>query len=322
MPTVLEVMRLSTAYLGRHGSSSPRLDTELLAAHALGLRRLDLYLQHDRPLDDGELASVRGLVRRRAGGEPVAHLVGVREFFGRAFAVSPAVLIPRPDTETLVEHVLDWARARAGATGEGLRLADLGTGSGCIACTLAAELPGATVVASDISPEALAVAEQNARRLGVAERVSFREGSWGDPLDGGERFQAVVSNPPYVLTQELAALARDVRDHEPALALDGGADGLAAYGPVLAAAARLAEPGGLVAVEVDPRRAEAVARLMAAALAPCAPVTIRDLAGLERVVSCCGDGCTIDPPSGQEVERGQGWQGPEARGDQLANPRE
>jgi len=152
--TVLDVVRLSTTYLSEHGSDSARLDSELLVAHALGIERLGVYLQYDRPLADHELDTIRTLLRRRGRGEPIAHLTGRREFYGRSFRVTPAVLIPRPETETLVERALKVARELGGE----LRIADLGTGSGCLACTLAAELPGATVIASDLSAAALAVA--------------------------------------------------------------------------------------------------------------------------------------------------------------------
>jgi release factor glutamine methyltransferase len=174
VPTLLEVLRLSTGFLAQRGSGSARLDAELLTAHSLGLRRLDLYLQYDRPLREDELEPVRALLRRRAAGEPVAYLLGHREFYGRTFAVTPTVLIPRPDTETLVEAALRWARAQQ----RPLRIADVGTGSGCIAVTMAAELPDATVIGGDVSGEALQVARANADKNGVGERVTFVEGPW------------------------------------------------------------------------------------------------------------------------------------------------
>src|SRR5258708_720028 len=170
---LIEVLRLSTSFLAQRGSESARLDAELLTAHTLGLRRLDLYLQYDRPLREEELGPIRALLRRRAQGEPVAYLVGEREFHGRTFRVTPAVLIPRPDTETLVGAALAWAHEN-GAT----RIADIGTGSGCIAVTMAAELPGATVLATDVSEDALAIAAENARRNAVGERARGVQGSW------------------------------------------------------------------------------------------------------------------------------------------------
>src|SRR5580698_6750018 len=207
-PTLMDVLRLSTTYLGDHGSSSARLDSELLCAQALGLRRIDLYLQFDRPLDEQELTSIRELIRRRGKGEPVAYITGTREFYGRPFTVTPAVLIPRPDTETLVQQAIAYLRDRPGAE---LRVADLGTGSGCIAITLGAEVPGMRVFATDVSAAALEVARGNASALGI--EVECIEGSWADALEGA--FDLIVSNPPYVTTAELAAVDRDVRDFEP-----------------------------------------------------------------------------------------------------------
>jgi release factor glutamine methyltransferase len=275
-PSLIDVLRLSTTYLGDHGSTSARLDAELLCAHALGIKRLDIYLQFDRPLDEVELSAIRELVRRRGKGEPVAYITGVREFYGRSFAVTPDVLIPRPDTETIVERALTVLRARADAPS---RVADLGTGSGCIAITIAAEVPGAAVVATDISSAALAVARANADRLGVA--VTFIDASWADGLDGA--FDLIVSNPPYVTTAELAAVDRDVRDFEPEGALLGGDDGLDAYRALLASVHEHVAAGGVL-LEVDPRRADAVAAMFAAAFPGATTTTVADLTGRARVV--------------------------------------
>jgi len=283
-PTLVEVVRLSTRFLSERGSESPRLDAELLAAHSLGLRRIDLYLQHDRPLAEGELEPMRALLRRRAAGEPVAYLVGEREFYGRPFRVTPDVLIPRPETETLVERTLRWARAAAGPQGEGLRLADAGTGSGCIACTLAAELPAAEVVAGDVSAAAVVVARDNAARLGVADRVTVGEGSWEAPLAPHAPFDALLSNPPYVTGGEMEGLMREVRDHEPMLALEAGEDGLDAYRELLGRCLPLVRPGGFLALEIDPRRRDAVVDLVVAGRPGSAVLVVDDLAGRARVV--------------------------------------
>jgi release factor glutamine methyltransferase len=274
---VLDVVRLSTAYLAEHASDTARLDAELLIAHALGVRRLDVYLQYDRPLQDTELSAIRALLRRRGRGEPVAHLTGRREFYGLGFRVTPAVLVPRPETETLVERALGAARERGGA----VRIADLGTGSGCVACTLAAELPDASVTACDVSAEALAVAAENAEALGVGDRVRLVEGSWAEGLPAGT--DLVVSNPPYVTSEEMEELPREVR-FEPRLALDGGADGLDAYRSLLPAVAERAPGARWLGLEVDSRRAAAVAAL-AGELWPHAVIgVIEDPAGRPRVV--------------------------------------
>jgi release factor glutamine methyltransferase len=305
-PTLIDVLRLSTTYLGDHGSSSARLDSELLCAQALGLGRLDLYLQFDRPLDDDELTAIRELVRRRGKGEPVAYITGNREFYGRSFTVTPDVLVPRPETETLVERAL--AVLGMGADGQAhiaerrhldaqapttesagvdapipipqpARVADLGTGSGCIAITLVAETPGLEMVATDLSAAALDVARSNADRLDVA--VTFVECSWADALSG--HFDLVVSNPPYVTTAELGSVDRDVRDFEPHTALLGGDLGLDAYRALLASLGQHAT-AARVLLEVDPRRATEVGAMFTAAYPGAVVTEVPDLAGRIRVI--------------------------------------
>ena len=275
-PTLIDVLRLSTTYLGDHGSTSARLDSELLCAQALGLRRIDLYLQFDRPLDEQELTAIRELVRRRGKGEPVAHITGTREFYGRPFRVTPDVLIPRPDTETLVQRAVSFLRDRPGAE---LRVADLGTGSGCIAITLGAEVPGMRVLATDVSPAALEVAGTNAAALGV--EVAFIECSWADSLEGA--YDLIVSNPPYVTTEELAAVDRDVRDFEPRGALLGGDDGLDAYRSLLTSI-RDHVTAARVMLEVDPRHADAVAALVGGTFPGATASPVPDLTGRTRVL--------------------------------------
>ncbi|HEX4756307.1 MAG TPA: peptide chain release factor N(5)-glutamine methyltransferase [Candidatus Dormibacteraeota bacterium] len=278
------MVRLSTGYLETHGSSSPRLDAELLAAQALNLRRLDVFLQFDRPLEEEQLGAIRELVRRRGDGEPVAHITGEREFHARAFRVTPDVLIPRPETETLVGLAIAEAQRRSPG-GEGLRIADIATGSGCIAVTMAAELPGARVTATDVSEAALSVAGVNATRHQVADRVELVLGSWCAPL-AGQAFDIVVANPPYIPTGELADLARDVRDHEPVLALDGGTDGLDAYRELLPSTATVIADGGWLALEIDIRAAAAIAALAIEALGPgTVTQTHPDLTDRPRVVT-------------------------------------
>jgi release factor glutamine methyltransferase len=275
-PTLIEILRLSTTYLGDHGSPSARLDAELLCAEALGLRRIDLYLQFDRPLDEQELTSIRELIRRRGKGEPVAYITGTREFYGRPFTVTPAVLIPRPDTETLVQQAIAYLRDRPGAE---LRVADLGTGSGCIAITLGAEVPGMRVFATDVSAAALEVARGNALALGI--EVEFVECSWADALEGA--FDLIVSNPPYVTTAELAAVDRDVRDFEPRGALVGGDDGLDAYRALLTSIRDHVSAARLM-VEVDPRHADAVTALVGETFAGAVLSPVHDLTGRTRVL--------------------------------------
>jgi release factor glutamine methyltransferase len=275
--TLLDIVKLTSTYLGDHGSTTPRLDAELLVAHALGLRRIDLYLQFDRIVDEEQLAAIRTLVRRRSAGEPIAYLTGTREFFSRSFEVTPDVLVPRPETETLVAGVLDELLHRRGAT-----VADLGTGSGCIAVTLAAERDDLQLIATDISEAALAVAHGNAARHGVDGRVRFAQGSWGSALD--KTVDVVVSNPPYITTEEMAHLPSDVAGFEPRIALDAGADGLDSYRHLMASLPGRLGPGGLILLEVDPRRAAAVAQLISATFDGASARIVDDLSRRARVV--------------------------------------
>ncbi|MBV8528368.1 MAG: peptide chain release factor N(5)-glutamine methyltransferase [Candidatus Dormibacteraeota bacterium] len=254
--TLIDVLRLSTDYLAQHGSTSPRLDAELLLARALDVRRIDLYLLYDRPLREPELAATRELIRRRASGEPVAYITGVREFYNRAFAVTPAVLIPRPETETLVEVAVERLRARGHHAPPAV--VDIGTGSGAIAVTVAAELPHLHIFVTDVSPAAIEVAHINAARHGVEQRLTFVEGAWA-AAHAQAQFDVVLSNPPYVTTEELAESSRDVRDFEPHLALDGGADGLDAYRALAASLAGHMSSSATLLLEIDPRRADQVA---------------------------------------------------------------
>lgn len=258
---------------------SPRLDAELLAAHAFGLTRVHLYTQFDRPLLPAELASFRELVKRRQAGEPVAYITGRKEFWSLDLAVDRRVLIPRPDTETAVEEGLERLKERTAETPA--RIADVGTGSGAIALALAKNHPGAAVFASDVSPDALAVARANAERLGLA--VTFLEGSLAEPLRGCDRFDLIVANLPYVRADDIPRLSPEVRS-EPLLALDGGADGLDLVRALVAAAPEVLVPGGALVLEIGESQAEATAALCRAA--GLQNVRIRaDLGGIDRVVS-------------------------------------
>ena len=238
--TLLEVLKRATGFLEAHGSDSPRLDAEVLLAHVLGIRRLDLYLQFDRPLEESQLAPYRELTARRGRGEPVAYLTGHKEFMALDFAVTKDVLVPNPDTEVLVQRAVEWGRGRVGA----LRFADVGTGSGCVAVSVAHYLPEAMVDATDISPAALAVATGNAERNGVVERVRFLCGELAEPLNG--RYDALLANLPYVA--EGAALPAEVTA-QPAIALFGG---VTLVNRLLEAAPSLLAPGGIALLEIDP----------------------------------------------------------------------
>jgi release factor glutamine methyltransferase len=254
--TVLKLLRWTEAYFAGRGIDSPRLDAELLLVETLGLDRVGLYLNFERPVQAGELATFRALVKRRAGREPLAYIVGRTEFWSLPFRVTPAVLIPRPETELLVEEAL-------GRLGDGNRLLDVGTGSGALAVALAHERPALAVTAIDVSPLGLALAAENARDNGVAERIRFLQQDLRRLPDGP--FDLVVANPPYIPTGELPTLMPEVRDHEPQLALDGGRDGLDAYRVLAAQADTVLAPGGWLLVEVGSGQAPAVDDLFAGA---------------------------------------------------------
>jgi release factor glutamine methyltransferase len=272
---VLEVLRWTTAHFEKHGVASARLDAELLAAHAFGMSRIELYAHFDRPLAAAELASYRDLVSRRLAGEPVAYLLGHKEFWSLDLLVDSRVLIPRPDSETLVEEALDRF------AGPGGRIADVGTGSGALALALAKERPEAQVFATDISPEALAVARANAERLGLA--VTFWQGDLDQALVPAGRFELIVANLPYIPSAEIDGLSADVRS-EPRQALDGGADGLALLRRLIEAAPELLQPEGCLALEVGAGQAGAVEEFLRGAGFG-GVRSRRDLAGIERVVS-------------------------------------
>jgi release factor glutamine methyltransferase len=272
--TVLKVLQWTTGYFGERGIEGGRLDAELLLGDTLGLDRVGLYLNYDRPLSAGELETFRGAVGRRAKREPLAYIRGRAEFWSLPLAVSPAVLIPRPDTEVLVEEALKRIASPC-------RILDVGTGSGAIAIALAHELPGAQVEGVDISREALAVARQNAERNAVAERVTLRENDLRQ-LQGVD-FDLVVSNPPYIPTADLGGLMPEVKQYEPLLALDGGSDGLSSYRLLSAQARTLLKPAGWLLLEVGIGQAAAVADLLQGA-GLVEIFTRADYAGVPRVV--------------------------------------
>jgi len=276
--TVGALLRWTAPYFQSKGIESPRLDAELLLAFALQTERLRLYLDFEKPVTAAERARFRELVQRRAGQRvPTAQLTGEREFWSLPLRITPDVLIPRPDTETLVEAVLAQFPGAEAAP----RILDLGTGSGAIALALASERPRAQLTASDVSSAALAVAEQNAGRLGLDGRLRLLAGCGFAPV-AGERFDAVVSNPPYLSRAEAGNLAPELA-HEPELALFAGDDGGEALRHIIAAAPGVLEAGGLLALEIAPAQAAAVREWLAQA--GFAEIeTRRDLGGNERAV--------------------------------------
>ena len=257
------------------GIDEPRRDARLLMQHVLRIAPEALLSEGNLPLGDGDARRLAALVRRRAAREPIAYLTGRREFWSLDFAVDRSALVPRPETETVVEAVL----ARAACLPARPRLLDLGTGSGCLLVALLSEFAAAVGLGVDSSADAASLARANACRLGVGARASFVVGDWGAPLVG--RFDIVVSNPPYVAAADLAALAPDIVRHEPRAALDGGDDGYDCYRQLAPQIARLLAPEGVAAVELGAGMADGVAALFAAT----GLVEIdrrHDLAGIER----------------------------------------
>ncbi len=265
--TVLELLRRTTDYFQRQGIESARLDAELLLAHALESARLRLYIDHDKPVLPAERDRFRELVRRRAQERvPVSILLGEREFWSLSFKVTKDVLTPRPDTETLVEAVLSKLKGPRAAEPDAerrWRILDLGTGSGAIALSLASELPEVDITATDLSEAALQIAAENADRLLQGERVRFLHGDLFDPV-ARERFDIVVSNPPYVARRDAKSLPPELA-HEPEMALFAGEDGLDVIRRLVAGAGDRLSPGGWLMIELSPEQAGTVEQMLAGA---------------------------------------------------------
>jgi release factor glutamine methyltransferase len=278
--TVGGLLQWTEQFFAQKTIDSPRLDAQILLAHALGCDRIHLYTRFEEPVDDEPRGQFRDLVRRRVEGCPVAYLVGYKEFYKLSFEVTPAVLIPRPATESLVVRALELLKPIANP-----RVLDIGTGSGCIAVSIARQHPAAAVTAVDISDDALAVARRNAGRHRVADRVQLLRSDLFAGLNGAGPFDLIVSNPPYIPTATVGTLAVEVRDHEPRGALDGGPDGLAVFDRLVPGAAERLAGGGWLLVEIGfDQEAEALRRLAAVPTFAAGP-TVRDVDGHPRVVT-------------------------------------
>jgi release factor glutamine methyltransferase len=276
MLTVLEVIKKTTGFFADKGIENPRLNAELLVGHALGLKRMQLYLRFEQPLTEVELDKVRPLVRRRGAREPVQYIMGETEFFGLKLKTDRRALIPRPETERLLEIV---AARLAGLPPA--QVLDLGTGSGALALGLATAFPVAVVTAVDASEGALALAGENAVALGLAERVKFLQSDWYSALPAGGLFELIVANPPYLSAGETAQAAPEVREFEPAMALTAGGQGLDDLKKILAEAPQFLAPGGLLALETGIAQHAELLRLAAAAgFSP--TESLPDLAGRDR----------------------------------------
>jgi release factor glutamine methyltransferase len=283
--TVRSLLQVTAGYLEGKGVESARLNAERLLADVLGMSRIELFMQHDRPVLGEELDRYRELVRRRAGGEPLQAILGETEFYSRTFKVEPGVFIPRPETERLVEIA-------AGLLAPGDRnllepvAVEIGCGTGVIAVSLALELPRLAVWATDLNPAAVDLARRNAHRHGVGARVEVLQGSRFDPLParlkGG--VDLLVSNPPYIASAEIEGLAREVADHDPHLALDGGADGLVFYRALAHGLGAWLRPGGRVALEIGADQGQTVPAILAASGIVDLEVH-RDYAGRDRIVT-------------------------------------
>jgi release factor glutamine methyltransferase len=280
--TVEVARRTLTARFKSERIDSAELDARILAGAVLSLDLTGMITAAARLLTPDEAARLEDFARRRIAGEPVARITGTKEFWGLPLQLTAATLVPRPDTETLVELALEMVRATH-PPDQPLRIADIGTGSGAILLALLSELPDARGMGTDISTDALQTAHINAVQLGLADRATFVACDYAAALSG--RFDLIVSNPPYIRTGEIAALATEVRDHDPRRALDGGSDGFDAYRTLIPQAARLLAPGGVLAVEVGHDQSKGVEQLMTAAGLTLPKPPKADLAGLPRAVA-------------------------------------
>lgn len=258
---LMELIQEAAKYLDAKGVSSARLDAELLMAHTLGCTRVDLYINFDKPLSPQEVDRFRHLIKRRASREPVAYIVGKKEFWSLEFMVNPHVMVPRPDTETLVEAALK--ELKEFSSGPPLKAADIGTGCGAIAIALAKELgPRVLWIATDISSQALDTARRNASFHEVSGLIEFLEGDLFGPLGTEARLTIIVSNPPYIPTEELEALEPEIKLHEPKIALDGGEDGLCIIRRLISEAPAVLTPGGKLLMEVGASQRAKVEELL------------------------------------------------------------
>lgn len=281
--TIGRILKWTEGYFADKGLESPRLDAEVLLSHVLKKQRIYLYVHFDEPLQPEELAAYREMVKKRVMHVPVAYILGEREFMGLTFKVTPDTLIPRPDTEILVQAAIDRLKAMPASDDTALHIADIGTGTGAICLSVLHYLPQATAETVDISPAARAVAEENAEQLGLADRITFHTGDLLVPL-AGRTFAAILSNPPYIPEADIGTLAPEVRTKEPHTALSGGADGLDFYRRLAAEAPQMLAPNGFLAFEVGIHQAQDVAALVKANPLIGKTEILPDYAGIDRVV--------------------------------------
>ena len=275
--TIARVLDWTRGYFESQNNPSSRLDAELLLAHTLNVERIALYLDHHKPMSAPELAKMRSLVKRRAKGEPIHYILGHREFWSMTLTVKPGVLIPRPDTEILVEVVLKTLADPEGC----YKIADVGCGSGAIGLAIGSERKQSTVLCTDLSPDALQVAKENTIKCGL-DNVEFQQSDLLSQVEG--HFDLIVSNPPYIRTEEIQHLMSDVRDFEPLMALDGGQDGLTFYRRLIRESSSHLRKGGILALEIGYDQKEAVKSLLDQSKELEFVSSHQDLAGCDRVI--------------------------------------
>jgi release factor glutamine methyltransferase len=286
--TTNRLLRWMTDRFDQADLDSPRLTAEMLLAHVLGCERLRLYMEVDRPASAAEREQLRSLVQRALQHEPVQYLVGEGWFYGMPFEVRTSTLIPRPCTEVLVEHVIGWVRQRDAQDDDSLSILDLGTGSGCIAVALAQSLPQASIIATDLSSDALDLAARNTAKHGLTSRIALRPGDLFAVLTDADRpFHVICSNPPYIPDDQWEGdlVGRNVKGHEPESALRGGRDGLDVISPLLADAPRWLVSGGLLAMEIASVQAGGLRDRLAADAHWCAVDVLKDQEGLPRILT-------------------------------------
>ncbi len=280
--TILDLVQWTTTYFKSRQIDSPRLSAELLLAHVLDINRIDLYLRFDQPLAPPELAAYRQLIKRRVNREPMAYITGRKDFWDLSFSVDQNVLIPRPETEFLVEAALERIPREAG--GRPMHILELGTGSGAVIISIAAKRPAHLYFASDADCRALAVARENARRNQAGAAIRFFAADWLAPLSPRPVFDLIVSNPPYIPFPEIPGLAPEICRYEPAAALDGGPDGLSAISHIIDSAPLHMRPGGTLLLEIGDTQRERVERLLEHRRGVSFIRAIRDYGGWDRVV--------------------------------------
>lgn len=283
--TIGKILKWTEEYFQKYNIENPRLDAEVLLGYVLNKERIFLYVHFDQPLDSEELAKFKECIKKRAMKMPVAYITGVREFMGLDFKVTEATLIPRPDTEILVETAMERLGKIAGnEAGTGKCFADLGTGSGAICLSILNYMKEIEAVTVDISPKAIAVAKENAEKFAVSDRIEFLEGDFLKPLESKGKFTAILSNPPYIPKQDILGLEADVKDFEPMGALDGGIDGLDFYRQLLVKGANYIEDGGFLAIEIGINQSQAIMEMAKRNLMWGKVEVIKDLAGIDRCV--------------------------------------